>query len=322
MEQLFRDYLQNRCTAEEVAQVMRYLQTAEGKAKMEAILAEPPPHNKDLTPSNAHIVQGWERLSQYISSTPSSTTVRPLLHKRRWVWAAAIVPLVMAAALGWWLWSSPTDQVARTDYAQLREVHLPDGSRVVLNGNSTLEFKSKWLPFATREVWLTGEAFFEVVHTSSHQKFLVHTRKKHTIEVLGTSFNVFDRPNSTEVSLKSGKIKLHIQQQEATKAVVMQPGQSLTIDTTATKIRLASVKTDRVATWRNRKLVFEATRLADITQMLKETYNLEVTVENPALLNEKVTGVIPSGNVDELLKALSLALKVNYTNQNNQIKFY
>jgi ferric-dicitrate binding protein FerR (iron transport regulator) len=74
--------------------------------------------------------------------------------------------------------------------------------------------------------------------------------------------------------------------------------------------------------WRENKLVFEATQLREIAQMLKETYNLDVSVDDERLLQERITGTIPSGSVKELLSALSAALRVKYIQENNQVKFY
>jgi ferric-dicitrate binding protein FerR (iron transport regulator) len=49
-----------------------------------------------------------------------------------------------------------------------------------------------------------------VKHLNTNQKFLVHTADRLTVEVLGTSFNVFKRPSGTRVVLQSGKVKLNI----------------------------------------------------------------------------------------------------------------
>jgi ferric-dicitrate binding protein FerR (iron transport regulator) len=325
VEQLFRRYLANQCTLEEIQEVVNLLQTLEGKNLMERLLNEIPVGNHVPDPSPDSIKRGWQRLNQHISST-NDTPVRvvALWGKRALRVAAVVLPLLIAGAyfLGRNYLRSHEETAIKTDFAQVRQITLPDGSVVTLNGNSTLTYAPTWSAFDTREVWLTGEAFFQVTHTKNDQKFLVHTRQDHTIEVLGTEFNVSDRKSGTKVVLKSGKIKLTVQQNQQATSLVMKPGQLVAIDTTAQQVQMNLVKPDAVASWRNQKLVFDGVRLGEIAEMLKETYNLKVTVTNQHLLEERISGTIPSGNINELIQALSIALKVKYKQETNQVNFY
>jgi transmembrane sensor len=325
VKNLFLKYLQNKCSSEEIKQVLELVQTSEGRSMFDQLLQET---TLDATPqAAAPSEQIWQRI--YTSSTqninlttekePVRVRVRPLWSTRLGRAAAVLIPLLVA---GWWYLARSVEQKHRTAYGQTQEITLPDGSLVVLNGNSTLTYQSDWNPQTAREVWLTGEAFFKVTHQSNHQRFLVHTRREHVIEVLGTEFNVNDRLASTRVVLQSGKIKLTLKQNEAQKSIVLAPGQLVEIDTTMTRPRINEVKTELFTSWRQRKLVFEGTRLAEIALLLKDTYNLNIRVNNPQLLEEKVTGTIPADNVTELINALSIALQVKYVQKDNTIQFF
>ncbi|HEX8529915.1 MAG TPA: FecR domain-containing protein, partial [Cytophagales bacterium] len=82
----------------------------------------------------------------------------------RWLgWAAAAVALVLLAAGAWYRIERPAGEAQyATGYGQTRTVTLPDGSRVLLNANSQLRTPARWPAGARREVWLEGEAFFQV----------------------------------------------------------------------------------------------------------------------------------------------------------------
>jgi transmembrane sensor len=79
----------------------------------------------------------------------------------------------------------------QTEYGKLKQVLLPDSSSIVLNANSKIEYDKNWSKGKRREVWLEGEAFFDVRHlnqdttqVSTYDQFVVHTEDL-DVEVLG-----------------------------------------------------------------------------------------------------------------------------------------
>ncbi len=334
MKDIFEKYLDNTCTTAEAEQVLFWIKTDEGRRLMNDLLTARQDSTAGQKPSIEASGRIWDNIQSYTSSIresaddqPNQTRTRPLWSSRfGWVAAAALVPLLMVGIYYYSIQKTTTiapQQVAeRADYGQTRTLTLSDGSVVVLNGNSTLKYAKNWKPTEVREVWLTGEAFFSVTHTKNNQPFLVHTNRNHLIEVLGTEFNVLDRANKTEVVLKSGKIRLTVKQKNTVETLTMQPNQRVEMDTTTTKVKLDIVKPEVYTSWQDHRLVFEGTRLSEIALMLNETYNLKVTVADKRMLDEKISGTIPSGNVQELLNALSIALQLKYTQSNNTIKFY
>jgi ferric-dicitrate binding protein FerR (iron transport regulator) len=134
-----------------------------------------------------------------------SVFYRPTLYK-----VAATLLFLMAVSL-WWYSSSQGLLEIRTAFGEQRSVTLPDQSSVVLNGNSTLRYASHWDKDSPREVWIEGEGFFSVIHTKSHQKFVVHGVSQLNVEVLGTKFNVKTRQSDSEVMLAEGKVKLELE---------------------------------------------------------------------------------------------------------------
>ena len=94
-----------------------------------------------------------------------------------------------------------------TERAEYKYILLPDSTQVWLNAGSTLDYPEHF-DETTREVTLTGEAYFDVKHAAEHP-FIIHTGQIQTT-VLGTAFNInayTDRSN-IQVSVSRGKVKV------------------------------------------------------------------------------------------------------------------
>jgi ferric-dicitrate binding protein FerR (iron transport regulator) len=126
------------------------------------------------------------------------------------VWRVAAICTGIALCAGLFYYTAqrrtPREQASVTPYGQIRTLYLPDSSKVVLNAHSSVRYASAWRPGQPREVWLEGEAYFDVRPVES-SGFLVHV-KDLTVEVLGTAFDIRDRRGKVEVVLEKGKIRV------------------------------------------------------------------------------------------------------------------
>ena len=101
----------------------------------------------------------------------------------------------------------------KTSYGEIKTFKLADGSKVKLNGNSVLTL-SRWnFGDKKREVFLKGDASFDVEHLKNHQKFIVNTPENFIVEVLGTEFTMSARKFGSKVVLTNGKVKLHYKEE-------------------------------------------------------------------------------------------------------------
>jgi transmembrane sensor len=148
----------------------------------------------------------WKKVEAALST---ETPVRNIY----WFKSVAVAAsLLLILCTGIWYYTSKTNSsshgIYKTGYAKIKKITLPDGSVVTLNANSELKLSANWSDKGERQVWLDGEAYFEVAKKEvTHQKFIVHTRDI-DVEVLGTRFNVNTRHEKSIVSLEEGKIRL------------------------------------------------------------------------------------------------------------------
>ena len=144
--------------------------------------------------------------------------------KNVWYKLAAVAAVAgIVSTLYFWPSSKPWKEY-HTVYGETNTFTLPDGSSVVLNANSTLTLYSDWNSEPSREIWLDGEAFFSVVHKTDNQLFKVKTKEGVTVEVLGTTFNVYNRTNETKVVLNSGQIRLNVPTTQSPELIIDETG--------------------------------------------------------------------------------------------------
>jgi ferric-dicitrate binding protein FerR (iron transport regulator) len=207
-----------------------------------------------------------------------------------------------------------------TAFAQTQTITLPDKSVVTLNANSTLKFSRNWSD-KHREVWLQGEAFFNVTNKQDGKtKFTVHTTSL-DIEVLGTSFNVNNRRRNTTVVLNSGKVKLKTGQIDNTDSLIMVPGEQVVFSEEKFAFTRKNVNPENFSSWIHQKLIFENTPLSQIAHLLEDNYGFQVRFGQPDMAQRKFTATIPAGNINTLLTAISESFNIGISRQGKELLF-
>jgi ferric-dicitrate binding protein FerR (iron transport regulator) len=224
--------------------------------------------------------------------------------------AAAIFTGVALCTVIFTLLNNHSSTLIGTQYAQTRNVALPDGSSVILNSNSTLRFSDNWAVTHKREVWLTGEAFFNVRKKPewANARFIVHTEGLH-VEVLGTTFNVNNRRGKVKVVLNTGKVKLE-PANNVSDTLTMQPRDLVEFTTANNAFVKKRVDPEEHSSWRNHKLVFNEATLYDIAQVLEDNYGVQVQFEDPGLKSRKFTGAIPNQDLRLFLSVLAQSMDI------------
>lgn len=235
--------------------------------------------------------------------------------------AAAIVGLLVL--VGGFLFLNHLEEEAivySTVYGENATFILPDSSIVILNGNTRLRHAAGWDGNSTREVWVEGEAFFDVRHKgeAGNARFVVHTPGLE-VEVLGTKFSVFNRDDKTNVVLTSGKVKVNITTQKDTSTLMMRPGETVEYFRQKETVVKKPVNAEVLTSWRNKVLVFEDTPLYKVGEIIEYTYGINVVFKDSMQANQKLAGTIPSDNLDVLLTALAKSSNLSITRNNNQI---
>ena len=187
---------------------------------------------------------------------------------------------------------------------------------MLLNANSSITYRENWLESSERNVTLNGEAFFEVYHTQDHRQFLVHTNAV-SVEVLGTSFNVLNRRNRTQVVLKEGEVMIKSDSEVLDNDITMLPGELVTIE--GGNYVQHPVQVENYTAWTQDEHVFEGTTLAEIAQLVEDIYGMEVEIKNQALLTKKFTGRIDRGDLNSLFGQIEKVFQLSVEQENQLI---
>ena len=158
-------------------------------------------------------------------------------------------------------------------------LELADGTKVWLNAETELRFPVNFSD-KTRDVYLKGEAYFQVSKDELHA-FQVHTSMG-TVAVLGTSFNVRDYADEQKVvtTLEMGKV-MYVSG-ENKKEIILTPGFQVQEEKTG-EIKMKKVDVMQYVGWREGKYVFENTALVDIMRTLERWYDIDVVYVDPVV---------------------------------------
>jgi transmembrane sensor len=256
----------------------------------------------------------WNRIHDLDSSGPQAKFTRT---RNEWYSAAVAAVLVTVMSLAYFWGENKAWKQYQTAYGETSTLVLPDGSSVVLNANSTLTLYSDWNEEPEREIWLDGEAFFSVVHKEDNKLFRVKTREGVSVEVLGTTFNVYNRLNGTKVVLNSGQIRLSLPTTESPEKIVMKPGEM--VEYKEQHFKKKEVDPEIYTAWTDNKIILNKTRLSEMINMLKDTYGIDVKVSDSALMDQTVSGSMPLGNADVLLLQMAKAFQLHIRKEGNVI---
>ena len=280
---------------------------------------------KEDRPEEDRFQQVWKRIqaeNQTLATQPLQKA-RGLYPYTKWKIAAVIALLLTVGVTFWSLWQQNSETITyTTDYGQTRQLILPDSSVVLLNANSTVHYLASWND-DVREVWLQGEAFFQVskkqIKGDSLQraKFLVHTDQL-DVEVVGTTFNVNTHREKTQVVLNHGRVNINFKNRNDLENLVMQPGEMVEYASRDLMITRERVDTVVYTAWVNKKLIFEDRTLEEIAHALEDNFGYEITFADTRIQAERFTASIPTDDVELLFPMLSRAF--NLEMQRNQEK--
>jgi ferric-dicitrate binding protein FerR (iron transport regulator) len=258
---------------------------------------------------------------KYIPAASDQVSRFRFRHSHRWAAVIAFIVVCLGAAASW-VYQGLDYEYHSTNYGETKKITLPDGSVVILNANSTIQYRSSWPEVNKRCVWLEGEAFFDVVRSPEafHPKFIVLTGDLN-IEVLGTQFNVFKREAQTSVTLQEGKVTLDIPGTNDEK-ILMKPGEQVVFSSLTRRAVRKIVKAENVSSWTNNLWILDNTSLLDVAKQIETIYGKNVIIQDTELYRETISGVLPAKNFDSMLEILSTLYSIRIKVKDNQIIIY
>jgi ferric-dicitrate binding protein FerR (iron transport regulator) len=227
--------------------------------------------------------------------------------------AATVVICIGFAALSYLVWDKTSRApVTIASNEQTADKILPDGSEVILNKKSSIVYSRKFNGH-TRKVALKGEAFFKVTPDKS-KPFVIDVGEV-TVTVVGTSFNIKQQGDSTEVSVESGTVKV----EKNKRTILLNPNEKVVISKTDSIMKPAETKGKLYNYYVTHEFVCDDTPLWKLVEVLNEAYGSHIEIANPDLRNLPLTTTFHNEPLDHTLSIISETFNITVERHNEKI---
>ncbi len=322
---LFQRYIDNSCTEAEKAefwQMVESFQHDDTLAAMMDSLWQSSTLEKQLPRAKAE-----EILNEILSGTP----VIPLTNTRqvdfrRWYAAAAVIAILCISIFGLYqlngegadreIASAANARIAVPDNEH-RLIELPDGSTVILNAGSTLDYLPSFDDQSTREVRLVGEGYFDIQHDPT-KPFIVHTGTLRTT-VLGTAFNIraYAADNDITVTVTRGKVRVSDEEKEIG---ILTPDQQITFNGKNKKSEQQQVNSKSAVAWAENDIFFNEITVGEAVKRLEERFGVSISFENTGLRECRFTATfVHNEDLNQILEVICEFNNASFTRDNGTI---
>lgn len=264
---------------------------------------------------------------------PDSTIHENSGKRKQRLWFAGATCLLICMTLFMLLYPFGTDTLTKSQVVTKKGsktmVKLPDGSAVWINSDSRLQYANDFKG-KSREVWLDGEAFFDVKKDPAHP-FIIHTNKIN-IKVLGTSFNVKSYPDDQviETSLIRGRIEVSFNDRPA-ENIILRPNEKLTVRKDQSEPvksalgaeRPSKIKLDNLlppndqsplveTAWMDNKIAFSNSPLSEVAHLLERRFDITIEFKNQDVMKYRYTGIFDDESINDILNIMKISKPFNY----------
>lgn len=201
---------------------------------------------------------------------------------------------------------------------QMREVTLPDGTEVTLNVASSLKYNARYGKEA-REVWLDGEAFFDV-ESDAECPFSIHSGML-DVNVTGTSFNVCAYPDDTRtsVTVKSGKVGVAYGDDDI--RMNLHPDEEIVINTDDSSVSRNTVTAKDAMAWMKGSLVFRQNTLPEAIRILRRYYPCDIELRD-STSRVRLSGTHDNKSLESVLESICFSAGLHYTENDGRYIIY
>lgn len=290
IDQLLEKFKRNACSEEELQELYNWLdqQSAAGPAY-------------SFADDDARLLLKSRMRDAVFAAVASKSPVKAI-HRFRWIkYAAAAVTLIVFSTVVYMI-SRPRQVIVNAAYGKVEKKVLPDGSIVWLNDNSSIAYYSNFSGHRTIELQ-KGEAFFQVKKDAAHPFTVLSNNVSTTVK--GTSFSVkmIDRTGDIKVSVVTGKVLVHKQQDTLG---FLLPGQRLRFSKQRANATIDSIQNGEANAWIQGELFLQNASLHEVIQWLHDHFNITVQNGRTTYKGEYYLQVKRDISLQEVIRILNL----------------
>lgn len=285
--------------------------------------------NDKLTEKSLYNIK--KRVSRQIKESSSKRFLKnsfstAKLHKRMMQFAAILIlPLLLISTLYFYNETKileSADMIVSTGKGEFANITLPDGTKVVLNSESTLSYVPHLFNKKSRSISFEGEAYFNVSKKDKENPFSIKTTDI-DVTVLGTKFNLLARNVSKNVSLSLEEGKVLFTSLRTGENKILIPNQIANLLKSTGKINVTDLSDTNIASWRDKKSTFRNTPFKDIISYIERNYGVKIDFDkNMPTIQDHFSGVIPSNNLIEAIQIIEVTYYLKSTINGNKVVLF
>lgn len=237
------------------------------------------------------------------------------------IWLAAASTVVVFLASGWMasaLRPDPEMLVRSNTWEKVNSLTLADGTQLTLNRGAQLIYPERFTG-RQREIFLSGEAYFEVAHDASHP-FIVRAGDL-KIKVLGTKFNVEAYPDSETITTTLIEGSVEVESQLSHRSMRMVPNQQLAYDTRSGEMQLSMLEeSEETVRWTDNVWILHQTPFSEVCKRLERMFNVKIVILNDTLVDKSFTGEFRYGDsLESILEVIRITTPFDYERSGNTL---
>jgi transmembrane sensor len=299
---LFRRYLDNTCTQEELEEFLGYVQQADHDEQLRTLISEVYADLKDEGAVVPHVDEHGRLVLNDYTHEPAtyiqqSIPAPSLKRQRRLSTAGYLVPALAIIIIGIVL---ITTRVHRTEAKALaaaaltkkstnrsesKFILLDDSTQVWLNAATSLEFPDRFDP-KKREVFLSGEAYFDVKHAEKIP-FVIHIGDI-SVTVLGTAFNIKAYPGQKNITVAVSRGKVKVTRKDGSEVTLVKD-QQLKLNENSQETAGKNIPGETIAGWQHGNINYDDEPLKDIISDMERVYNVSIYINNKTVADQEIS---------------------------------
>lgn len=253
----------------------------------------------------ADIEAAWNRFTAGLSSEKQPPVVRKQT-KKQYTWYAVAASLMLLISVGvYTLLHEPAPVVVQNNGAAPMLAVLPDGTKVELYPQAEIRYPKTFTK--GRDIDLDGVAFFEVTH-DAQQPFTVHVTEQLAVRVLGTSFLIREKSDSTTVEVMTGRVAFY----DIKDTVLITPGQTgLFASANSNFTMYRSVYAG--------SFEFDDIPMKTVIEQLEKHFRVHFHVANSKLYHCWISASFENESLEEIMKVIGATFSIDYKIQDTDI---
>ena len=207
----------------------------------------------------------------------------------------------------------------KVPYGKRFNIVFSDGSKAYLNSGSIIRYPVKFIEDKKREVFLEGEAFFDVAE-NKNELFIVNSNGIN-VEVYGTKFNVrnYSEDFNSDIVLVEGSVGIN--NSEVSELTMLKPGFKGSVDKENFRVETSKVNTKIYTSWIDGEVIFRNETFSQILKKLERLYNVTIINNKNESLDEVFNAAInvENENIEQVLEYFNKIYNIEYQIFNNKI---